>query len=455
MDNVGKFHKLLTAFQKELETPLGLDLTSIVSTSHTWDEVEVLLRETIAGRSIYLTEAAVSRLLTREDVEFLEHEQLVLERGKWLTVNLNGTRHQRCLGVDFDKLHTRAYPEQAALIQHRDAAVLEMFFQTLERDREIYETVPSVELPEAALADPTKGVPVLFLSGLHWDEVVKPDDTQFVEEYDRSIASGRLKRVFRETLERLQPQSEEANYDGIVCALGGDFLSGPTPAIEDIQGQATVAENVFTLVNELVSGLTQLAAMFAEVIVPCVAGNSGLTVPAGPTQAQPKVSGTMDYVLYRLLQKQMKNVRNIQFVISETPELSFSTYQCRYTMASQAYLQASGRFAPQMDKLSSQSRNEIRRPQPTDEYLLVSDGDEYRVVDNIVVNGSLRGPATASATKLATTASTQALWVGHPVHGVYLHQALKGDAPVIDEVEFPPISYSVTATRKANQEAFH
>jgi ABC-type Co2+ transport system permease subunit len=261
--------------------------------------------------------------------------------------------------------------------------------------------------------------------------------------------------VFHETLERLQPQNENANYDGIVCALGGDFLSGPTPAIDDLQGQATLAENVFSLVNELVSGLTQLACMFAEVIVPCVAGTSGLTVPAGHTQAGTKVSGTMDYVLYCLLQRQMENVRNIRFVISETPELTFSTYQHRYTMASQAYLKASGRFAPQMDKLSSQSRKATRSQSQPVEYLLVSDGDEYRVVDNIVVNGSLRGPATASSATLAATASTQALWVGHPVHGVYLHQALKGDAAVIDEVEFPPISYSVAATRKATQAAFH
>ena len=70
------------------------------------------------------------------------------------------------------------------------------------------------------------GVPTLFLSDLHWGEVVNPEEIGSVNEYNLEIAHQRLERCIDTATSLLKDYFRDAKYPGIVLALGGDMLSG-------------------------------------------------------------------------------------------------------------------------------------------------------------------------------------------------------------------------------------
>jgi len=73
--------------------------------------------------------------------------------------------------------------------------------------------------------DSSKSVPVLFLSDLHFDEVVEPSQVEYVNSYNREIAVKRIQTVFNNSLDLLTRKLKN-KYAGCIVALGGDLLSG-------------------------------------------------------------------------------------------------------------------------------------------------------------------------------------------------------------------------------------
>ena len=70
------------------------------------------------------------------------------------------------------------------------------------------------------------GIPTIFLSDLHWDEIVSPSQINYVNQYSREIAGERLKKVADTTTYLMKEVLVKAPYEGMVVALGGDMLSG-------------------------------------------------------------------------------------------------------------------------------------------------------------------------------------------------------------------------------------
>jgi hypothetical protein len=86
-------------------------------------------------------------------------------------------------------------------------------------------TTPSWLLrPRDSNASP--GVPTLFLSDLHWGEVVKASQINGVNTYNVKIATARLRAAVEVAVYLLRKLSPKMDYDGIVCPLGGDMISG-------------------------------------------------------------------------------------------------------------------------------------------------------------------------------------------------------------------------------------
>ena len=70
------------------------------------------------------------------------------------------------------------------------------------------------------------GVPTIFLSDFHWGEVVDKQAVNGINEYDREIALRRFKNVIHTTIDLCTNHMVNPKYPGIICALGGDMISG-------------------------------------------------------------------------------------------------------------------------------------------------------------------------------------------------------------------------------------
>lgn len=89
------------------------------------------------------------------------------------------------------------------------------------------------------------GVPTLFASDWHWDEVVDPKQINGINAYNRKIAMERAKRLFTKTVDLLVHHMARPSYDYFVLNLGGDMLCFPegTP-VTDANGRAVPIEHV-------------------------------------------------------------------------------------------------------------------------------------------------------------------------------------------------------------------
>ena len=65
-----------------------------------------------------------------------------------------------------------------------------------------------------------------ILSDTHFDEVVKPEEIQFRNEYNREIAVKRLEAYFQKIILLTNDYVTGIDYEGIVLFLGGDIFSG-------------------------------------------------------------------------------------------------------------------------------------------------------------------------------------------------------------------------------------
>ena len=75
---------------------------------------------------------------------------------------------------------------------------------------------PPKWLKKSSPAHGAPGVPTLFLSDLHWGEVVNPDEVNNLNSYDRAIAKARLKSTIESTIDLCTNHMVNPKYPGIV-----------------------------------------------------------------------------------------------------------------------------------------------------------------------------------------------------------------------------------------------
>ena len=72
----------------------------------------------------------------------------------------------------------------------------------------------------------SSGVVCTILSDTHFDEVVKPEEIGYRNEYNREIAVARLETYFQKVILLTKDYITGINYEGCVLFLGGDIFSG-------------------------------------------------------------------------------------------------------------------------------------------------------------------------------------------------------------------------------------
>ena len=86
-------------------------------------------------------------------------------------------------------------------------------------------STPKWLTPRRAKKD-SVGTICVVLSDCHFDEVVRPEEMNDVNAYDRNIAVKRLRRFFDKIVVLTREYLSGLEYDGVVLFLGGDIFSG-------------------------------------------------------------------------------------------------------------------------------------------------------------------------------------------------------------------------------------
>lgn len=264
------------------------------------------------------------------------------------------------------------------------------------------------------------GVPTLFLSDLHWGEVVHPSQINGVNRYNLEIAHRRMERLAESTVRLLKILSPKMDYPGIVLILGGDMVSGNIHDELATTNEINTMPTVLDLFSRLGSFINTMADTFGNVFLPCVTGNHGRDTHKIWTKDRHHTS--FDWLLYCFLAKHFEDDKRVQFLIPDGPDAYFKIYEHRYLLThGDQFRGGDGMIGALGPIIRGDHKKRSRNAQIDMEYdtMLLGHWHQYIHLTRLIVNGSLKGyDEYAYSNNFGFEPPQQALWLTHPKYRI-------------------------------------
>ncbi len=236
----------------------------------------------------------------KEDDQFTTTSQRLRERNKELERKLKGILSEKSKNEDYE-----AFIAQAG--KHKCDAPAWMIKPTGKK----YEAIP-----------------VACSSDWHFDEVVRPDEIDFMNAYNRDIAVGRLKRHTHQILWVAFDLVKGYTYPGLVYAMLGDMFSGIINEELQETNEDTILSSVLFWSDQMVASLKTLANEFKHIWVVCVPGNHGRM--SKKPRAKLRAQDTFDWMLGQMVQRALQDDKRFSFAVTPSQKHRFQVYNTRF-----------------------------------------------------------------------------------------------------------------------------
>lgn len=238
----------------------------------------------------------------------------------------------------------------------------------------------------------TTGVPCLFVSDVHYDEVVKANQINGVNAYNRKIANTRLETLFTKTVELLIHHMASPKYDYFVLDFGGDNFSGLIHEELRRTNECSVSQSILALMDQLVAGIDLLLQHFPHIKVNCVVGNHGRW-DKKPV-AKDRVYENFEWILYQFLAKYYRGNRGIHFNIADGADLLYQVYDTVTCLTHGDQAKGGSGIAGALSPLMIMDHRKRKRAMAIDQpftFLKMGHWHQLWMAKGIIVNGSVKG----------------------------------------------------------------
>ncbi len=272
------------------------------------------------------------------------------------------------------------------------------------------------------------GVPMALWSDWHWGERVFSEQVGGVNEFDRSIAKARLRRLVDTTLDLTLHHMVNPTYPGIVICLGGDMISGNIHEELRETNDGTIQQTLIELQDQIAAALTTIAdtGAFPKIYVPCVVGNHG-RMKIKP-HAKNRTFESFEWNLYQQLERHFINDKRFKFFIPGETDAHFTVLGHRFLLTHGDTLGVRGgdgiigAIGPIARGSFKVGRSEAQIGRDFDTLLM---GHWHTYIPRgeaapVIVNGTLKGYDEYARLFLRVPYSrpSQALWFVHQKHGI-------------------------------------
>lgn len=258
-----------------------------------------------------------------------------------------------------------------------------------------------------------------FLSDTHFDEVVFPEQINYINGYNREIASNRLKLFFENTVRISRDHIAGIEIEGLVLAMGGDMVSGNIHEELKSTNDAPIMDTVIYWVDQLTAGIEMLAGEFGKVFIPCVTGNHGRNSKKVP--AKNRARDNFDWLIYKLVEKHFRTDKRVTFQVAEGTEARWTVYGTKYQMSHGDQFRGGNGIAGVMSPIMLGDHRKRQREQATDtpyDILLLGHFHQYKDLGKVIINGSLKGyDEYAASCNFGYEPPRQAFWLTDPRYG--------------------------------------
>ncbi|NDG19100.1 MAG: hypothetical protein EB117_12620 [Betaproteobacteria bacterium] len=282
----------------------------------------------------------------------------------------------------------------------------------------------TMQIPDWVQKRPSKksrvAIPTAFLSDLHLDEVVRPEQVNFVNDYNREIAENRLRLFFEHVTTLSREYLYGIKYDGLVLPLGGDLFSGIIHEELVETNAGTIFESLLYWAEPMASGIRHMADVFGRVFLPCVVGNHGRRQRKPHAKNRPQ--DNFDWFFAHLLAKLLSGDKRLTFAISPAADQPYTVYSTRYLLTHGDQFRGgsgiAGMLSPLLlgDARKRERENAVKRPY---DYLIMGHWHQLAFLRGLIINGSLKGyDEYAYISNFRYEPPRQAFWLTDPDHGV-------------------------------------
>lgn len=272
----------------------------------------------------------------------------------------------------------------------RDEAYEHFVSLVAERARNV--TPPDWMIKPRGKGGKHKATPLSFFSDSHFDEVIHPEQVNFVNAYNRTIALGRLERFFQNTIELTKDYLAGLEYDGLVMPFGGDTFSGNIHDELKQTNEDTLAGSLIFWLDPMIAGIEMLAEHYGSVYIPLVVGNHPRGTPK-PIHKM-RVRDNFDWLFAQLLARHFAKDKRVTFNISESPDCEFRIYDKRFLLTHGDQFRGgsgiSGLLSPMMIGNARKKDRQQAINSPYD-YLLMGHWHQRINAMGVFVNGSMVG----------------------------------------------------------------
>lgn len=302
------------------------------------------------------------------------------------------------------------------------AQVLNQKYQDFIADVAQFPRHPPEWIYTPASGRPKQAMPVAHLSDAHFDEIVDPKQVNYLNCYNREIATARLKRFFEKAISLCDDYLKGVDYAGIVLPISGDMFSGQIHEELRETNADTLCGSFAYWLDPLCAGIRMLAERFGRVYVPMVVGNHPrLTLKP---RAKGGVRDNFDWLLGTLLQRDFLRAgdKRVSFTVSDAFDLSFRIYQTRYLQThGDQFRGGSGIAAELSPMMIGDARKRERQQAANDPYDVMIAGHWHRRLnmERFKVNGTLKGvDEYAFKSNFKYQPPQQSFWTDTPEHGI-------------------------------------
>ncbi len=279
--------------------------------------------------------------------------------------------------------------------------------------------------PPAWTLNPTRkpsspGVPTLFLSDLHWGEVVHPSQINNVNAFNLTIGRKRLRYTVETAIKLLRIVDRDMGYPGIVVPLGGDMISGNIHDELQATNELNTMPTVLDLYDHLVGAIKLLADTFGSVFLPCVSGNHGRDTKK--IWKKDRHHTSFDWLLYQFLAKHFMDDKRVEFFIPDGSDALYKIYDTTYNLTHGDQFRGGDSIIGCIGPLTRGNQKKLARNQAVGQdydIMLAGHFHTYIHTSRLIVNGSLKGyDEFAAQGNFGFEVPTQAMWMTHAQHGV-------------------------------------
>lgn len=267
------------------------------------------------------------------------------------------------------------------------------------------------------------GVVCTILSDTHFDEVVKPEEIQYRNEYNRKIAVQRLKTYFQKIILLTNEYVTGIDYQGCVLFLAGDIFSGDIHEELTETNEDTMLGSVIFWTEQLAAGINLLAEHFEYVHIPSVVGNHGRRTRK--SRAKLRAKDNFDWMLAKTLEKQFEGNDKVTFDVATGADLIVKVQDTTYLLTHGDQARGGGGIGgiwPPLMRMVARKRQNMNF-----DYMVL--GHFHQLImapsSGFLLNGSLKGyDEYASISNYPYEAPQQAIWIDTPDKNVLWQTAI-------------------------------